>query len=223
MTNLEKLYSIIEYSNDTGVELGDNVLRQVEELEESIIKEEILPALCQDIAPRLNPIKRDLVLVVEYHPGKPISVALSRKVKISDFVDAKPLTPISRPVSSNEKPVQQTENYEPTKHIENATKGLKVIFPDGTEICHHTAIKTYIAAIKYIGYARVSALGITRSGYNIVSQKKRPTVAGRIWQHKSNGWYIYSNTNNIQKKEDLKRISDMLHLGLRVEEGKSEK
>lgn len=60
----------------------------------------MLPALSQDIAPRLNPIKRDLVLVVEYHPGQPIIVALSRKVKIRDFVGAKALTLVSVPVSN---------------------------------------------------------------------------------------------------------------------------
>ena len=83
MTKLEKLYSIIENSREVEVKLSKDVLQQVEELEEGIIKEEILPALGNDIAPRLEPIKRDLVLVVEYHPGEPISVALSRKTKIS--------------------------------------------------------------------------------------------------------------------------------------------
>ena len=45
MTKLEKLYSIIENSRDVGVKLPKGVLQQVEELEEGIIKEEILPAL----------------------------------------------------------------------------------------------------------------------------------------------------------------------------------
>ena len=65
MTKLEKLYSIIENSREVGVKLSKDVLQQVEELEEGIIKEEILPALGNDNAPRLEPIKRDLVLVVE--------------------------------------------------------------------------------------------------------------------------------------------------------------
>ena len=60
MTKLEKLYSIIENSREVGVKLSKDVLQQVEELEEGIIKEEILPALGNDIAPRLEPIKRDL-------------------------------------------------------------------------------------------------------------------------------------------------------------------
>lgn len=44
MTKLEKLYSIIENSREVGVGLSKDVLQQVEELEENIIKEEILPA-----------------------------------------------------------------------------------------------------------------------------------------------------------------------------------
>ena len=55
MTKLEKLYSIIENSREVGVKLSKDVLQQVEELEEGIIKEEILPALGNDIAPRLEP------------------------------------------------------------------------------------------------------------------------------------------------------------------------
>lgn len=45
MTKLEKLYSIIESSRDVGVKLPKGVLQQVEELEEEIIKKEILPVI----------------------------------------------------------------------------------------------------------------------------------------------------------------------------------
>ena len=55
---LHSLNRIIENSRDVGVKLPKGVLQQVEELEEGIIKEEILPALSSDIAPRLNPIQR---------------------------------------------------------------------------------------------------------------------------------------------------------------------
>jgi len=48
-------------------------------------------------------------------------------------------------------------------------------------------------------------------------------MPGRIWQHECDGWYIYSNISNGTKAEDLKRISDHYHLGLKIEEGKPEK
>lgn len=223
MTNLEKLYSIIENSRDVGVKLNSDVLRQVEELEEEIIKEEILPAIGSDIAPRLEPIKRDLVLVVEYHPGEPISVALSRKAKISEIIGAKTLTPRnSTPVRSNEKPGEEVPHV-PTKHIENVTKGMKVTFPDGIVIWHRQAIDTLIDSLRKIGFERVSAMGIEHGGgYNLVGKIQRPVEPGRIWQHECDGWYIYSNIGNKTKIEDLKRISDHYHLGLKIEEGKPE-
>ena len=220
MTKLEKLYSIIENSREVGVKLTKEVLQQVEELEEGIIKEEILPALSSDIAPRLEPIRRDLVLVVEYHPGEPISVALSRKAKISEIMGAKTLTPKnSIPVKSEEEP-DPIEEHEPTKHVENTTKGLRVTFPDGTVILHQAAINTLIETLRKIGFERIPEVGIIHSGYNLVGKDKRPTVPGRIWQHECDGWYIYSNMSNSVKADDLKLISEHYNLGLIIEEGK---
>ena len=77
MTKLEKLYSIIENSRDVGVKLPKGVLQQVEELEEEIIKKEILPVVTETIAPALKQVQRELVLVVDYNPNSPISVHLS--------------------------------------------------------------------------------------------------------------------------------------------------
>ena len=48
---LHSLNRIIENSRDVGVKLPKGVLQLVEELEEGIIKEEILPVLSRDIAP----------------------------------------------------------------------------------------------------------------------------------------------------------------------------
>lgn len=220
MTKLEKLYSIIENSREVGVKLTKEVLQQVEELEEGIIKEEILPALSSDIAPRLEPIRRDLVLVVEYHPGEPISVALSRKAKISEIMGAKTLIPRnSTPVKNEEKP-EATEAHETTKHVENTTKGLKVTFPDGTVIWRRSAIDTFIETLRVISFDRIPEVGIIRSGYNLVGKEKRPPKAGSIWQHECDGWYIYSNMSNATKIEYLKTISDYYKLGLIIEEGK---
>ena len=221
MSLLDELYKATETFRKVGLSLDANTERQIEELEEKMIKEEILPALSEDIAPRLKPIKRDLVLVVEYHPGEPISVALSRKTKISEMTGAKVLTPrSSTPVKSEEEP-EEVKPHEPTKRIENVTKGMKVTFPDGTVIWHRQAIDTFIDALRKIGLERIPAVGIQHgNGYNLVSKDKRPTMPGRIWQHECDGWYIYSNISNGTKSEDLKRISDYYHLGLKIEEGK---
>lgn len=220
MTKLEKLYSIIENSREVGVKLSKDVLQQVEELEEGIIKEEILPSLANDIAPRLEPIKRDLVLVVEYHPGEPISVALSRKTKISEIMDAKTLTPrVSKPVSGGPAPIPPIV-HDTTKMVKNPTKGMRVTFPDGTVVWRTTAIETFIEALRKIGLDRIPRVGLEHYGYNLVSKVKRPLEVGKIWQHELDGWYIYSNLSNKQKKGDLQRISDYYHLSLIIDEVK---
>lgn len=116
---------------------------------------------------------------------------------------------------------EEVKPHEPTKHIENVTKGIKVTFPDGTVIWHRQAIDTFIDALRKIGLERIPAVGIQHgNGYNLVSKDKRPTMPGRIWQHECDGWYIYSNISNGTKAEDLKRISNHYHLGLKIEEGK---
>lgn len=201
---------------------GKGVLQQVEELEEGIIKEEILPALGNDIAPRLEPIKRDLVLVVEYHPGEPISVALSRKTKISEMTGAKVLTPRSSTPVRGQWKADPIMPHEPTKKISNFTKGIKVSFPDGTIIWHRAAIETFIETLRKIGLNRIPQVGIYHSGYNLVGKEQRPPKPNATWQHEVDGWYIYSNLENPKKIEDLKLISDYYHLDLKIEEGKPE-
>jgi len=224
MATLKELYTTLKSLRDMNLPVDEKLEKAADNLEEKIIKEEILPSLSQNIEPLLNEIQRELVLVVEYHPGEPISVALSRKAKISEIVDAKQLTPnkgrVSTPVTSDEQSVV-SEPHEPKKHVENATKGLRVTFPNGTVIWHHTAINTFIETLRIIGLSRIPMVGIQHGGgYNLVDKKMRPTDAGRVWQHQCDGWYIYSNISNKTKCDDLQKISDYYKLNLLIEEGK---
>ena len=220
MSRLNDLYNALETFRKEKISTKD-LEKKVSELEEDIIRKEILPIVSQSIEPALEQVKRELVLVVEYHPGEPISVALSRKTKISEIQGAKTLTPkVSLPVTSEEKGMV-SENHEPTKRVINKTKGLRVTFPDGTVIWHNQAIQTFIATLQKIGFDRIPAVGIKHGGgYNLVSKEQRPPVPNHIWQHYADGWYIYSNISNSQKIADLELISTYYHLGLKIEEGK---
>lgn len=224
MNKLEILYNSIKGFQDLGMPLDEKTLKAADELEEQLIKSEILPMISKDIEPLLSQIQRELVLLVEYNPGEPIHVALSRKTNITKILNAKSLTQtISSPVKSDEK-VNPAEPHEPTKHIENVTKGLRVTFPDGTVIWHRAAINTFIETLKKIGLERIPSVGILhgRGQYNLVDKKKRPVKPNCIWQHETDGWYIYSNISNFKKVEDLKRISKCFKLGLLIEEVKPE-
>ena len=221
MATLKELYTTLKSLRDMNLPIDDKLTDAADKLEEKIIKEEILPALSENIEPLLSEIQRDLVLVVEYHPGEPISVALSRKAKISDFIDAKPLTPYaSTPVKGDITP-EKTIPHEPTRKVENPAKGLKVTFPDGRIVWHTKAIDTLIETLRIIGFEKVNKVANTMHvGYALVSHEMRPHTLGNIWQHECDGWYIYSKTNNAQKIADLRTISDFYHLNLRIEEVK---
>ena len=91
MTKLETLYASIKGLEKVGLTLTDEMLKKADELEEQLTKTEVLPTLSKDIEPRLSQIQRELVLVVEYKPGEPISVALSRKTNIAEQLEAKRL------------------------------------------------------------------------------------------------------------------------------------
>ena len=209
MTKLEKLYSIIENSKDVGVKLTKDVLQQVEELEEGIIKDEILPALSRDIAPRLEPIKRDLVLVVEYHPGEPISVALSRKTKISEIVGTKLMQP--------DPPVEHKSGGKKSVPIVRTGRtGLVVTFPDGTVVADMPAKTVFAETIKRIGTMKVRKLGLTLCKVPLVSNtldKKYSNAQEPV----GGGFYVMTHSNTKDKKKQLEKISDQLHLGLKVE------
>ena len=211
MTKLEKLYSIIENSREVGVKLSKDVLQQVEELEEGIIKEEILPALGNDIAPRLEPIKRDLVLVVEYHPGNPISVSLSRKTNIAELIDAKLL--------EQDPQVEHRDGVKRRKPVErvNPKAILRVTFPDGTVIEDPKAKITFTKTIQKIGLMRVRNLGIAFCGVPIVSNTLDKKY-GRAQVPVEGGLYVMTHSSTHDKKKQLDMIAKELGINLVIEE-----
>ncbi len=184
---------------------------------------------CRQSTPKLGAIcpclkRHPLVLVVEYNPEEPISVKLSRKMNVAKALKAKQImpaspkagTPVSAPAIT---PI--AEPHEPTKQVVNHTKGLKVTFRDGTVISERTADNTLIRVLQKIGLAKVASANIKHGGgYGLVSKTMRPPEAGRTWQHQVGEYYVYTNTSNQQKKDDLRKLSDLFGLGLVIEDGK---
>lgn len=87
MTKLQKLYSTIQNLKELGLELGNDLLKQTSELEQEIIKKEILPVVSEKIEPIISQIQRELVLVVDYVPNEPLSVRISRKRNFTDQME----------------------------------------------------------------------------------------------------------------------------------------
>lgn len=209
MNKLEELYNTMDSLKKLNLPIDDKLLQAVDELEEQIIKTEVLPAITKDIEPRLRQIKRKLVLVVDYDPDEGLNVKLSRKVNISKLIEGKNINENSTQAS----PHKEIHRYSSNK---SESKGLVVTYRDGTEVCERTAIDTFIKVLRHIGLSRVKSIGIMHSGYNLVDTKKRPDTTNAIWQHKVDGYYVFCVLSNRQKMNDLKIISDYFQLGMTV-------
>ena len=179
-------------------------------MEEQLIKTEVLPTLSKDIEPRLSQIQRELVLVVEYKPGEPISDALSRKTNIAELLEAKRLEP---------DPQVEHREFGPrtTKQEKKAPgTGLCVYRRDGSILQEHDAATTFVAAIVEAGPLRVRQLGLKYCRINIVSTTKDQKY-GHAQREIERGLYVLTHSNTKDKKKMLDRISNALHLGWTVE------
>lgn len=209
MNKLEELYNTMNSLKKFNLPIEDKLMQAVDELEEQIIKTEVLPSITKDIEPRLRQIKRKLVLVVDYDPDDVLSVKLSRKVNISKLIEGKNINEGSIEIVPKKEVHRSSSN-------KSESKGLVVTYRDGTEVCERTAIDTFIKVLKNIGLSRVRSVGIMHGEYNLVDTRKRPESPKVAWQHKVDGFYVYVNLSNMQKVRDLEKISDYFHLGMNV-------
>lgn len=209
MNKLEELYNAMNSLKKFNLPIENKLLKAVDELEEEIIKTEVLPSITKDIEPRLRQIKRKLVLVVDYDPDDVLSVKLSRKVNISKLIEGKNINENSIEVSSQKEIHRNLSDR-------SESKGLVVTYQDGTKVCERTAIDTFIKVLRHIGLSQIKSIGIMHSGYNLVDTRKHPETTKAKWQHKVDGYYVFCVLSNSQKAADLRKISDYFHLGMDV-------
>lgn len=210
MSRLSDLYKAMETLRKEGLSLNEDLERQVSELEENIIKKEILPIVTETIAPALKQVQRELVLVVDYVPGSPISVHLSRKRNFAaGITDAKEILPDPQ--------VEHKElgKSKPKGDIAPATR-LRITFSDGRVIQESQAAETFRRFVMEVGPERVRSLGMKQCKIPLISntldkkyQRAQKTVG--------NGWYLMTNSNTLTKKRDIERIARELNIKIKVD------
>ncbi len=209
MSRLSDLYKAMDTLRKEGISINEELEKQVSELEENIIKKEILPVVTETIEPALKQVQRELVLVVDYHPGLPVSVSLSRKANVSQLIDAKLL--------EADPQVQHKEGKKGISKSHVAPKtGLCVYLPDGTFIQEKKASDTFIKAIQLAGVMNVRELGLTSCRVPIVSNTIDAKY-GRAQHPVGNGLYVLTHSSTYTKKMLLDRISKAFNLGWKVE------
>ena len=210
MSRLSDLYKAMETLRKEGVST-DDLEQKVGELEEEIIKKEILPVVTETIAPALKQVQRELVLVVDYNPNSPISVHLSRKTNITALLDAK-IMEIDPQVEHRD----GTKRRKPVERINEKTV-LRVTFPDGKVIEDKKAKVTFTETIKRIGLMRVRNLGIAFCGVPIVSNTLDKKY-GKTQVPVEGGLYVMTHSSTHDKKKILDKIAKELGIKLIVEE-----
>ena len=118
----------------------------------------------QQIESVLCNIQRDLTFVVDYVPGIPVRVRISRKAGIYDNNDFIELTPDPEIEHSTRKSGKQV------KHA--PASGLRVIRKDSSVIQEKFAGQTLLKAIKEAGPRRVRELNIICCKVSLVSTTK---------------------------------------------------
>jgi hypothetical protein len=182
----------------------------VSELEEDIIKKEILPVVTETIAPALKQVQRELVLVVDYHPGQPISVALSRKTNISELIDAK-LLEADPEVEHNEFGPRKNKRTQIAPRT-----GLCIRRKDGSILQEHDAATTFTAAIMEAGLIKVRELDVRFCRINVVSTTKDKKY-GHAQREAAPGLYVLTHSSTKDKKKILDKINTSLKMGWKVE------
>ena len=207
MTKLEKLYSTIQNLKELGLELGDDLLKQTNELEQEIIKKEILPVISEKIEPIIGQIQRELVLVVDYVPNEPLSVRLSRKRNFSAEMETIEIVPDPQ-VEHNIGTIKRNATKKSSK------TNLRVTFPDDEVIENRFAYETLYEVVKLAGTENVRALGIVQCGVPLVSN-----TLDNFYNQKEigKGLYLITHSSTVQKRQQIERISEALNLGLKVE------
>lgn len=210
MSRLSDLYKAMETLRKEGLSLNEDLEKQVSDLEENIIKKEILPIVTETIAPALKQVQRELVLVVDYVPGIPISVHLSRKRNFTaDITDAKEILPDPQ---VEHKEIGKTG---PKGKISAATR-LKITFANGNVIQELQASETFRKFVMEIGAERVRSLGLKQNKVPLISNtldKKYKSSQKAV----GNGWYLMTCSNTLTKKRDIERIANAFKVKVKVE------
>ena len=207
MTKIQKLYSTIQNLKELGLELGDDLLKQTSELEQEIIKKEILPVVSEKIEPIINQIQRELVLVVDYVPNEPLSVRISRKRNFTEQMETIEIIPDPK-VEHN---IGTIKRNSPSK---SAKTNLRVTFPNGKVIENRFAYETLQEVVVLAGVEKVRTLGIVQCGVLLVSNTQ-----DNFYNQKEigKGLYLITHSSTGQKRQQIEKISEAFGLNLKVE------
>ena len=210
MSTLSELYITMENLRKLNLLIDERLKQEAAKLEEDLIRTEILPTLTEKIEPALEQVQRELVLVVDYVPGIPLKVSISRKRNITDVLpDAVEIKP--DPI------VEHTEKKKGGKKIvTNPRTRLRITMPDGSIIEEHTAWESLHKFVLKVGVDKVRAVGLIANKSPLVSNtvdKKYQTAQKPL----GNGWLLMTCSDTSTKRKQILAIASYLGMKINVD------
>ena len=218
---MSKIQDYYDFIDKFKGDLKPRLQTELEQLEDSLIAEEILPAISESVTPVLDILRRHLTLVVDYDPQAGIIVKTTRgEVVVKENTAKKYEIPKTHKVVkvAEAQPVEENEDEpQKSKKIKRSPKtGLCVWLPNGDFIQAKKANLTMAEAVKWAGVETVASLGFPHDGDYLLSKKEHPKYAGEQ-QSLPNGYLLNTHSSTKTKKLQLEKISMALNLGWKVE------
>jgi hypothetical protein len=219
-------------------EEGKPIDPQWEQLEDQLLKEELLPELIEQLKMVLTKVKSPLMFSGSYDPNGCLSVSFTRNciqmstMGSSAFITSRVQGNVTAEetggdnaaepeTTDNEDVVEDEPRISRSKSI-----GFSVSFRDGTVFHEKKAVNTWINALKKIGLENICNNRSKHSawhrvaGQDICIVERTETVRdsdGKSPQTLVDGFYVMTQLSNDQKEKDLLALGDFLpKLGIKV-------
>lgn len=221
------------------IEKGQLTEPQWEQLEDQLLKEELLPELIEQLKSVLSKVKSPLMFNGCYDPKGCISVSFTRNcMQLSMRSSALVITPNEQEDELIEENNEGTTAAEPdatdneelvlsgTRSTKAKSIGFSVSFRDGTVYHEKKAVNTWLLALKKIGLETICNNRSKHTawhrvnGQDICIVERSETVRdsdGKSPQTLVDGFYVMTQLSNDQKEKDLLAIGEYLpKLGIKV-------
>jgi len=111
------------------------------------------------------------------------------------------------------------ENHNEDNIQRGLARYMAVFFPDGTIIAKKKAVDTLVKVVNKIGVARVRKVveehHLKFCKVPVISNR-RDAKYGKSQKDLGDGWLLITHSNNPMKKAFIEKVSDVLHLGIKV-------
>lgn len=215
---LQKAYEAVEMLRALDLPVSREQLDTIYDLEESYLKEEVIPFIKGEINPLVKNMIGDFHLEVSYSKDDGLSVHY-----VNNYGTQENNRGRRKATETNHKPEKQKTKevqYDALKSVLGTKKkqstSLIVYREDNSAIEEASSALTLCETIKEIGAEKVYNLFIPLDGMYLVMKTKNSDVRCDM-HYLGDGYYVNTHSNTMSKKRHLERIFRKLNLSWRVE------